>query len=108
MIARTWHGAVEEARADEYHEYLSKTGVPDLENTPGNRGVYVLRRYADGEAHFQLVSLWDSFDSIRAFAGDPVDKARYYPEDKEFLLELEPKVLHFDVLTSPNEARKIP
>lgn len=98
MIARTWHGAVPEARADEYHEYLLETGVPDLESTPGNRGVYVFRRIEEGEAHFQLVSLWDSLDSIRAFAGDPVDKARYYPKDKEFLLELEPKVRHYDVL----------
>ncbi len=101
MIARAWHGAVPEAKAEEYQEYLMKTGVPDLQNTPGNRGVYVFRRIEEGAAHFQLVSLWDSLDSIRAFAGDPVDAARYYPEDKQFLLELEPNVTHYDVLVKP-------
>ncbi len=44
MIARSWHGAVPEAKADEYHEYLLKTGVPDLEGTLGNHGVYLFRR----------------------------------------------------------------
>lgn len=77
MIARTWHGAVDKTKADEYHSYLLATGVPDLESTPGNLGVYVLRRLDQEVAHLQLISLWDSVDSIRAFAGDPVETARY-------------------------------
>jgi len=101
MIARTWRGAVPEARSDEYHDYLMKTGVPGLQGTPGNCGVFVFRKLADGAAQFELVSLWDSLDSIRAFAGDPVDAARYYPEDEDFLLELEPKVTHYEVLVKP-------
>ena len=102
MIARSWDGAVPEEKADEYHEYLLKTGVPDLEGTPGNRGVFVFRRIEGGKAQFRLVSLWDSLDSIRAFAGDPVDRARYYPDDREFLLELEPDVTHYEVLVKPD------
>jgi hypothetical protein len=27
--------------------------------------------------------------------------ARYYPEDAEFLIELEPRVTHYEVLSSP-------
>ncbi len=53
----------------------------------------------EGEvAHFTLISLWDSFDSIRKFAGDAIEVARYYPEDTAFLLELEPHVTHHEVL----------
>lgn len=98
MIARTWHGAVRAKDADVYYEYLQRTGIPDYRTTPGNVGVYVLRRVDGDTAHFLLVSLWESLDSIRAFAGDDVEKAHYYPEDKEFLLELEPGVMHYDVL----------
>lgn len=97
MIARLWHGAVSEGRGDEYMRYLEKTGIPDSRATPGNRGVYVLRRTEGGADHFLFVSLWESREAIRAFAGDDLEKARYYPEDAAFLLELEPTVTHHDV-----------
>ena len=98
MIARTWHGVVSLDSSDEYFRYLMKTGVPDLKGTPGNRGVLVLRRTEGDFAHFELISLWDSLESIRAFAGDDVERARYYPEDARYLREFEPTVTHFEVL----------
>jgi heme-degrading monooxygenase HmoA len=101
MIARTWHGAVPAEDADAYHEYLLETGVPDYQRTPGNRGVYVLRRTEGGTAHFLLVTLWDSLEAIRGFAGDDIERARYYPEDEAYLIEREPSVTHYDVLVSP-------
>lgn len=97
MIARTWHGMVPKDRADDYHRYLLDTGVPDYESTPGNRGVIVLRRHEDDVTHFLLVTLWDSLESIEAFAGVDVERARYYPEDESFLLELEATVTHYEV-----------
>jgi heme-degrading monooxygenase HmoA len=98
MIARTWHGMVPKSKADAYFDYLQQTGVRDLAATAGNRGVFVLRRVAAEEAHFLLLSLWDSLEAIKAFAGEEIEKARYYPEDEEFLLELEPTVTHYEVL----------
>ena len=96
MIARIWHGIVPEAKADAYTEYLKRTGIPDYQATPGNRGVQLLRRFEDGKAHFLLVTHWESMDAIRRFAGDEPEKARYYPEDTEFLIELEPRVSHYE------------
>jgi heme-degrading monooxygenase HmoA len=101
MIARTWHGAVRAPDADAYHRYLLESGVPGLRATPGNRGVYVLRRIDGSEAHFFLISLWESLEAIRAFAGDDLEQARYYPEDRRYLLELEPRVTHYEVLEAP-------
>lgn len=105
MIARTWHGRVPAARADEYYEYLLRTGIPDYRRTPGNRGVYVFRRVEGNVAHFLLTSLWESLASIRAFAGDDLERARYYPEDTGYLLELEPAVTHYEVLSTPDGDR---
>lgn len=99
MIARTWHGTVRTEDADRYYRYLQETGVRDLRATPGNRGVYVLRRVGDDGAHFLMVSLWRSRADIRAFAGEDIERARYYPEDEGYLLELEPHVTHYEVLT---------
>ena len=55
----------------------------------------------DGRAEFLLISLWESFDAIRKFAGPQIEKAVYYPKDKEFLLELEPHVVHYEVVVAP-------
>ena len=101
MIARTWHGVVPADKADAYFAYLQRTGVPDYRGTPGNRGVYVLRRIQDGQAHFLLMTLWESREAIRAFAGADIERARYYPEDEAYLVELEPHVKHYEVLVSP-------
>ena len=104
MIARTWHGVVPEEKADAYHNYLLRTGIPDYRATEGNRGVYVFRRVQEGKAHFLLTTLWESYDAIRQFAGDDIEQARYYPEDEEYLLELEPRVTHYDVLVAPEQS----
>lgn len=102
MIARTWHGVVRAADADAYYAYLLRTGIPDYQATPGNRGVQVLRRQDGEHTHFLLISLWESYDAISAFAGEPIDAARYYPEDRAFLVELEPTVTHYEVLLAAN------
>lgn len=101
MIARMWHGVTAAERADEYLDYLNETGVPDYRETEGNRGVYVLRRIEEDTAHFLTVSFWGSIEDVKAFAGQDPEKARYYPEDEEFLLEFEPQVKHYDVVAEP-------
>jgi hypothetical protein len=48
-----------------------------------------------------MISLWDSINVIRDFAGKEIDKASYYPEDEKYLVKLEPKVKHYEVSVSP-------
>jgi heme-degrading monooxygenase HmoA len=83
MIARIWRGRTFDSHADEYFDYLMKTGIKDLKLTEGNRGVYTLRRIANGEAEFLMISLWDSFDAIKTFSGKDMEEAVYYPDDKK-------------------------
>jgi heme-degrading monooxygenase HmoA len=101
MIARTWHGVTQVSKADEYLDYLKRTGVAEYKKTEGNRGVYVLQRVDGDQAHFLLLTLWESEDAIKRFAGSEIEKAKYYPEDEKFLLELEPNVTHYEVLVQP-------
>jgi heme-degrading monooxygenase HmoA len=98
MIARTWKGRVPAAKAGAYHEYLLRTGVRDYRSTPGNRGVLMERRIDGDVAHFVLTTLWDSVESIKLFAGEQYDRAHYYLEDDDYLLEREPYVTHAEVL----------
>ena len=105
MIARTWQGATTARDADAYLEYLERTGLAEYRKTPGNRGVLGLRRIVGDRAEFLLLSLWDSKDAVRAFAGDDVEKAVFYPEDERFLIERDEQVSHYEVVhdTTPAE-----
>jgi heme-degrading monooxygenase HmoA len=107
MIARLWHGVVPAAKADAYYAYLLRTGIPDYRQTLGNRGVQILRREQDDRTHFLLLTFWESLDALRRFAGDQVETARYYPEDAVFLIELEPQVVHYEVLAAPPGKRGV-
>lgn len=98
MITRIWHGVTPASKADQYIEFLNATGVRDYQATEGNLGVYILRRIEGDQAHFLTVTFWDSLEAIKRFAGDDYEKARYYPEDNDFLLEFEESVTHYEVL----------
>lgn len=104
MIARTWHGVTPTAKADDYLRLMRDVAIPDYEAIPGNRGVYVMRRIEGEVTHFLLLTLWDSADAIRQFAGDDMDKAKYYDFDVNYLLELEPTVTHYEVFATPPDA----
>ena len=94
IITRIWHGRTRAEEADEYLEFLIETGVSDYKKTPGNLSVEILRRIEDDVCHFWTVTKWDSFESIKKFAGEDYEKAKYYEEDKRYLLEFEPHVIH--------------
>jgi heme-degrading monooxygenase HmoA len=100
MIARIWHGVTRAADYDAYWSLLQRLAIPDYRRTPGNLGVRLFRRLEGERAHFLTLSYWASLDAVRAFAGDDVGVAKYYPEDREFLLEFEPTVQHFEVTGS--------
>ena len=101
MIARTWHGVTPAAKADDYLRLMLTVAVPDYQAIPGNRGVYVLRRIEGETAHFLLLTLWDSAEALRQFAGMEMEAAKYYDFDSAYLLELERTVTHYDVFAAP-------
>ncbi|MCH7618190.1 MAG: antibiotic biosynthesis monooxygenase [Candidatus Marinimicrobia bacterium] len=100
MIMRIWKGSTHRSDSDSYYEYLQETGVKEYRKTTGNHGVYVLRRNVDDRSEFLLLSLWDSFESIKRFAGSDYEKAVFYPEDTKYLVKFDKHVEHFEVLSS--------
>lgn len=99
MITRMWRGRVRTAKLADYVEVLDRTGLQHYAETPGNRGVQLLTRdLGDGTSEVVTVSWWDDLDAVVAFAGEPVDVARYYPDDDEYLLAPRAeRVEHFEV-----------
>ena len=103
MIVRIWHGRTPRERADEYAAFLTLRAIPDYRGTPGNLDVAILRRDEAEVSHFLTLTRWESEDAIRAFAGAEVLKAKYYAQDKDFLLEFEDLVQHYAVVARASE-----
>ncbi len=98
MIVRIWHGRVPTSKADAYRAFLNDRAIPDYKSVEGNRGVYILERREGAVTHFLTLTFWESWEAVRRFAGEDVEAAKYYPEDEEFLLEFEPRVVHYEVV----------
>ena len=99
MIARIWKGAVRQRDGDAYARYMQETGVAGYAESPGNRGVWMLRRDVDDRTEFVMFTLWDSLEAVRAFAGDDYETAVFYPEDERFLVERDLTTTHYQVDT---------
>lgn len=97
MIARIWSGAVRTTDADEYAGYIRETGFAEYGRTPGNRGAWLLRRDDKATTEFITLSLWETVDAIRAFAGEDIEAAVLYPEDQRYLIDGESRITHYDV-----------
>ena len=89
MIMRLWHGRTAKGNFEAYTQFMRERAAPDYASVEGNLGCYFSRRLDDEAAHFLLVTLWESIDAVRAFAGPDPEVAKYYPEDDDFLLEKE-------------------
>ncbi|MBW2571837.1 MAG: antibiotic biosynthesis monooxygenase [Deltaproteobacteria bacterium] len=64
MIVRLWHGRVDASKADEYAEFMKERAAPDYSSVDGLQKLLFLRKIGP-------------------------EKAKYYPEDDQFLLEKE-------------------
>jgi heme-degrading monooxygenase HmoA len=98
MIARLWHGRVPAAKAASYRAFLAAHAVPDYQSVRGNLAVHILERAEGDVVHFVTLTFWESLSAIRAFAGEDISVAKYYPQDREYLLEFEPTVVHYEVV----------
>ena len=98
MIARTWRGWTSSADADDYLEYVERTGMAAYRATPGNLGAWILLR-PDGErTEFVTLSFWESMDAVRAFAGDDPERAKFYPGDDDLLAEKDAHADHYELI----------
>jgi heme-degrading monooxygenase HmoA len=98
MIARVWTCRTPLSKADAFEAHLRATGVAEADKTPGSAGVTVLRRDRGGVTHFVMISYWESYDAIRAFAGEDLDRAWLHGDDSLFDLDPDLFVTHHEVV----------
>ena len=103
MIARTWHGWAAPENADAYEGLLRTEVLPGIERIDGYRGAYVLRTDS-ASVEFVTVTLWETFDAIRAFAGDDYERAVVPPDARRLLERFDERSRHYEVRSAPPAA----
>ena len=102
MIIRIWCGWVSREDAGAYADYMRRVALPGYTRVAGNRGLYMLRRRDEGLEEFCMVTVWDSLEAIKEFAGPNYEEAVFYPRDDEYLVDREWTVRHYDIYGRAN------
>jgi len=98
-VARMWRGRVPTQRANEYEQYLDTQGVQKLRAIKDNLGAQMFRRdLGDKSTEFVVISYWPNRAAIHAYAGADIEKVHDLPRDKEFLIDPEKTVRHYDIV----------
>ena len=97
MIARMWRGETTSENADAYYHHLVSNVIPSLKKISEHRGAYVLRREIDRNIEFMVITLWESMDAIREFAGNNPDVAVVEPAARALLADFDKFVRHYTV-----------
>ena len=97
MIARIWEGRTKTEDLEAYTEFMKMRAIPDYQKTNGFIKLSFLRRTDSKFAHFTLITFWKNLEVIQNFAGVDYEKAKYYEEDQNYLIDFPEKVTHYDV-----------
>ena len=101
MIGRMWRGWTSAAAADAYENLLRGTIFPAIQRIDGSRGAYLLRRDVENEVAFVTLTLFDSLEAVRAFAGDDSTLAVIEPEARRLLSRFDERAVHYEVAIEP-------
>ena len=96
VITRIWHGTTKAEHAGEYLKLLADKSAPDFHSIDGNLSCKVLRRVEGDICQFIVAIEWNSYESIKEFAGDDSEKVSCYPADKAYLLIFEEHIAHYE------------
>jgi heme-degrading monooxygenase HmoA len=97
MIARTWRGTATAAKADAYYRHFTTAVAPHLKEIEGHRGAYLLQRDIDGQVEFVAVTMWDSIQTIKKFAGPKPEIAIVEREGRAALSAFDNFATHYEV-----------
>jgi heme-degrading monooxygenase HmoA len=101
VVARWWRGITDPDQADAYEALLRTTVLPGIHRIPGYRGAYLFRRVLGNGVEFATLTLWDSMDAVRAFAGSEHATAVVPPEARRLLREWDQTATHYGMIGTP-------
>ena len=93
-----WRARSTAENAHKYAQHATKKVFPALRAIEGHRGAYLLRRVVDGAIELVVLTLWESMEAVRRFAGAEPEKAVVEPEARAVLSNFDESVTHFEVV----------
>ena len=103
QIARWWHGWTTPENADAYEALLRAEVLPGIDDRmDGFEGAYVLRTDREDESEFATLTLWASWDAVRAFGGEDWEVAVVPPAAREPLDHFDERSLHYEIRAEPS------
>jgi heme-degrading monooxygenase HmoA len=101
MIGRMWRGYTTRENAAAYAHLLETEVFPGIASIAGTRGAYLMRREVPEGVEFVTLTLFDSLDAVRAFAGPDYEKAVIHGEAARLLSRYDERSVHFEVVLGP-------
>jgi heme-degrading monooxygenase HmoA len=98
MIGRLWHGWTTREHADAYERLLRTKILPGIHRVDGSQGADLLRRDVPEGVEFVTLTLFESMEAVRAFAGADHEVAVVPPEARALLSRFDERSAHFDVV----------
>jgi len=87
--------------AKKYEELLRGEVLPGIHRVEGYRGAWLLRREIPEGAEFVTLTIFDSMDAVRRFAGDDVESAVVPEETRRLLTRFDGRSVHYTILAEP-------
>jgi heme-degrading monooxygenase HmoA len=100
MVIRIWRGWTRPEDAQAYRDYMTRVALPGYARVDGNVAVYMTSRRDGDREEFAMITVWESLDAIRSFAGEDHERAVFYEDDDAYLVDREWTVRHYDVYGS--------
>jgi heme-degrading monooxygenase HmoA len=76
-------------------------GAPGHRRIEGCRGAYVLRRDLAGDVELVTLTLFDSLEAVRAFAGDDHEAAVVPEQARRLLSRFDERSAHYELVLAP-------
>jgi heme-degrading monooxygenase HmoA len=105
MIARSWTAEASPDGAEKYVQHFRRKVLPVVASIEGHRGAYVLRRRRGDGIELRIITLWESMDAVRKFAGDDPEVAVVTTEARAILSRFDEHVVHYDVVLTPQSGQ---
>ena len=99
MIARVWHGWTRPENADRYEELLRSTIFPGIRarGIEGFARIELFRRPLGEEVEFVTVMWFESWEAVRAFAGDDWERSVVPAAARAVLARFDERAQHYEV-----------
>jgi hypothetical protein len=106
QILRTWTFWIHAAIEDECRRDVEQMVLPRMRSAPGNQRASVLLKNAgDGTVEVVVLSVWESLDYIKAFAGPNYLQPTIPPSQLSKVFDKEPAVHHYAMNEIPSSFR---